>query len=288
MIAKVAFGLALSVSAASAADPIISVGLSAGSNPNASLSSEIATLQAREHSAEAEGLNKISAAMQAALSNAKAEIASVVGGKSFMRNSVLVKVLSGPGISHANLQRIADLEGVRGGYESGEIAQAASEFDAINKVVIGELRSALHGGASFLKSDVLVKAGSTPFPTIMGMLKQMEYGRDSSESKVRSKILDLELAYAKQLNSVIASAMSHSFLGDVANFARNPAPYDVINIALEDSTNDAIELRKDAEESRFEARAAADIAAARAQSGSALAKLTALEKAHAAAMSDIL
>jgi hypothetical protein len=270
-----------------AADPIISVGLSSGASPNAALAGEISTLNARRQAVEGSAVAKIQEAMNTALASAKAEIAQAIGGKSFMKNSVLVKVLSGPGISHANLQRIADLEGVRSNYEGAEVAQAAHEFDALTKIVVGELRSALHG-ASFLKSDVLVKAGSVPFPSVMGLLKNMEFARDGGEQALRSKILDLQLAFVQQLNGMIASGLHHSFLGDVATFARNPAPYDVVNIALESAAPDTGDVRKDAEEQRFEARTASEIADARAAAGAGLAKLTALEKAHASAMADIL
>ena len=53
---------------------------------------------------------------------------------------------------------VTNLESARSTVESAEIEQAASEFDALSQVVIGELRKALRGASSFL--DVQVAAGS--------------------------------------------------------------------------------------------------------------------------------
>ena len=85
------------------------------------------------------------------------------------------------------------------------LTKAASEFDALTQVVVGELKKALHGASSFL--DVEVTAGSAAFPTVEDLLQSMESHRDTSESATRGKILDLEIQFVRQLNGMIAHSL---------------------------------------------------------------------------------
>ena len=193
------------------ANSIISVGLSAPAQSLPALNSLVDHLEAAESSLESQGLTKIHAAMEKALSNAKSQIESVIAGSksSFLTaaddNSILIRPLSGPGVSSENLQEVSNLEGVRSGVEAQEIDQAAAEFDALTKVVVGELKSALRGSSSFV--DVQVTAGTASFPTVEDLLESMEHHRDASEASTRGKILEFEIQFVRQLNAIIARAL---------------------------------------------------------------------------------
>jgi hypothetical protein len=193
------------------ANSIISVGLSAPAQPLPALNSLVDHLEAAESSLESQGLSKIHAAMEKALSNAKTQIESAIAGSksSFLTasddNSILIRPLSGPGVSSENLQEVSNLEGVRSSVETQEIDQAATEFDALTKVVVGELKSALRGSSSFV--DVQVTAGTASFPTVEDLLESMEHHRDASEAGTRGKILELEIQFVRQLNAIIARAL---------------------------------------------------------------------------------
>merc|ERR1719160_1133303 len=99
--------------------------------------------------------------MNQALANAQTQIDSAVHGGSFLQSRgepVFVRVADGPlSLSTARAER---LEAMRGSMESKVIAQAASEFDGLTRVVVGELRRALRGsflGAAADSVDVKVK-----------------------------------------------------------------------------------------------------------------------------------
>lgn len=193
------------------ASAVIRVALSSPAQPLPTLNSLVQHLEARESSVESQGIAKVHAAMEKALNSAQRQIDAAVGSSkmSFLRaaddNSVLIRPLSGPGVATESLQEVANLESARSSVESAEIDQAASEFDALTQVVVGELNKALHGASSFL--DVEVAAGSASFPTVEDMLQSMEAHRDASESATRGKILDLEIQFVRQLNGMIAHAL---------------------------------------------------------------------------------
>lgn len=206
MLSKI-FALALGATVASASS-VITVGLSPDSNPAPTVSSLVSHLEAREASAESAGLSKLQSAYSQALASAQAQISAAIGKSSFLgakSDSVVIKVLSGPGISNANLQKIAHLAASRGSSEDAEIAAAAHDFDAITKVIVQELRAALSGKSSFV--DVKVKAGSIPFPTVEDLVRQMEARRDGSEASVRSRVLSTQIQFARALNGMIAKAL---------------------------------------------------------------------------------
>jgi hypothetical protein len=77
-------------------------------------------------------------------------------------------------------------------------------------------------------------------------------------------------------------------VAEVAREGANPAPYDVINVALESETSEPIAMRRSYEEARFESETLARIAERKAKANKALATLLATEKAHAQAMHEQL
>jgi hypothetical protein len=190
---------------------VITVGLSASARPLPTLLSLVDHLQASEASVESRGLSKVQAAMENALQHAKTQIESTIAASktSFLgasdSDSVLIRPLSGPGVATENLQEVTNLEAARSNVESHEIDQAAAEFDALTTVVVSELRKALRGGSSFV--DVQVQSGTVSFPTVEDILRGMEHHRDASESSTRGKMLDLQIQFVRQLNSIISRAL---------------------------------------------------------------------------------
>ena len=164
-----------------------------------------------ETAMEAEGLAAISKAMDSALANAKAEIDSAIHGSSFLRkqkNEVYVRVLGGA--ASQSMGRVEQFEGARSDIEAKRIAQAAAEFDSLAKIIVGELKNALHG--SFLRAgadeqSVKVKASDIAWPSTIDLLRNTEMGRDASESVFEGKVLDLQIKFCKSLNAMIARSL---------------------------------------------------------------------------------
>lgn len=204
-------GIFLCAVAVAAEQPVINVALSPSANPLPSVSSLIAKLESQRAEIEAGAANKLSAAFSSALSRAKARVHAALGGASFLQGDdtqvVYVKPLSTPGVAPAVLKEIAKVEKYRETVEKNIIDMAASEFDSLANIVIGELSR-----PSFLGSDTLnvrVQPGSHSFPTVAELVKIMEAKRDLSEEALQGKILDLQKQFLSALNQEIASALGH-------------------------------------------------------------------------------
>ncbi|CAD7975638.1 unnamed protein product [Amoebophrya sp. A25] len=163
----------------------------------------------QEASMEASALQSLSGAYQSAIAAAKQQIDAAIKGSFLQKRSdeIFVRVLDAP--APASLGRAEAMEGMRQKMESASIAQAVSEFDSLTKVVVGELRNALH--SSFLRGGeigVKVKASDIPFASTLDLLRAHETGRDMSEEKLQSKVLDMQIAFVKTLNGMIAAALA--------------------------------------------------------------------------------
>ena len=166
-----------------------------------------------EAAMESQGLAALQKAMSVALSRAQGEISAAIHGGSFLRRSsddtdtVFVRVMSGP--QSASTARAAAVEGVRSNLEGKVLTQAAAEFDSLTKVVVGELRRALR--SSFLQKgplNVKVKASDIPWVSSVDLLRSTESARDASEAAMQSKVLSLQIQFAKALNAMIARALA--------------------------------------------------------------------------------
>ena len=193
--------------AAADSEPLIQVALAPPVTGNAAF----AHFGAAEADMESQGLKSLSSAYQAALASAKAQISAAIKG-SFLKKSandeVFVRVLDAP--APASMGRVESFEGLRSSIESARIAQAVSEFDALTRVVVSELRNALHG--SFLRKGgaigVKVKASDIPFAGTLDLLKGTEVARDASETAFQSKVLDMQISFVKALNEMIKAALA--------------------------------------------------------------------------------
>ncbi|CAD7975291.1 unnamed protein product [Amoebophrya sp. A120] len=193
-------------SVAADSEPLIQVALA----PPVDAGSSFSSYGKAESAMEASGVSSLQKAMSSALASAKAEIDAVVHHSSFLQGApVFIRVMSGPE-SGASAGRVAAFENVRSDLESKRIAQATAEFGALAKIVIGELKSALHG--SFLQKGagsigVKVKASDIPWASTVDLLQATESSRDASEVALQGKILDMQIQFVKALNGMIASAL---------------------------------------------------------------------------------
>ncbi|CAD7975686.1 unnamed protein product [Amoebophrya sp. A25] len=186
-------------------EPLIEVALA----PPVGGSAGFANFAKQEASMEASALQSLSGAYQSAIASAKQQIDAAVKGSFLQKRSdeIFVRVLDAP--APASLGRAEAMEGMRQKMESASIAQAMSEFDSLTKVVVGELHNALH--SSFLRGGqigVKVKASDIPFASTLDLLRAQETGRDMSEEKLQSKVLDMQIAFVKTLNGMIAAALA--------------------------------------------------------------------------------
>ncbi|CAD7976434.1 unnamed protein product [Amoebophrya sp. A25] len=186
-------------------EPLIEVALA----PPVGGSAGFANFAKQEASMEASALQSLSGAYQSAIASAKQQIDAAVKGSFLQKRSdeIFVRVLDAP--APASLGRAEAMEGMRQKMESASIAQAAGEFDSLTKVVVGELQNALR--SSFLRGGqigVKVKASDIPFASTLDLLRAQETGRDMSEEKLQSKVLDMQIAFVKTLNGMIAAALA--------------------------------------------------------------------------------
>ena len=201
--------VAVCVAFAAAEQPVINVALAPSADPLPSVSHLISRLESQRAEIEAGAANKLNAAFSSALARAKARIHAAVGG-SFLRANdnqvVYVKTLSTPGVAPSVLKEIAKVEKYRETIEKNIIDMAASEFDSLANVVIGEASR-----PSFLKADTLnvrVQPGSHSFPTVAELVKVMEAKRDLSEEALQGRILDLQKQFLSALNQELASSLA--------------------------------------------------------------------------------
>ena len=135
--------------------------------------------------------------------------------------------------------QVERIEQSRATAESGLFEQAIREVRALGRVVVHELKEQLQrqvrkaehathasAAASFLQSqalgqqgvetlegsllppelDVRLSASSVPFPTVAGLVRDMEGRRDSSEGQVKQQILAAELRYLRAANELVRDA----------------------------------------------------------------------------------
>ena len=205
-MSRVVIASLMATAASADSEPLIQVALAP---PVEGSGAAFAGFGKSEAAMESAGLSSLQKAYTSALASAKAQIDAAVHGSSFLKSPELfVRVLNGPeaGVSAA---RVESFENVRSDIEGKRIAQATAEFDALTKVVVAELKNALH--SSFLRKGdlgVKVKASDIPWASTMDLLRGVEAGRDASEAVFAGKVLDLQTQYVKSLNGMIAAALA--------------------------------------------------------------------------------
>ena len=202
-----------------AADPTIKIGLS-GSG-----SGELRRVldEAGQRQAGIANSGSLDQAYSAALSAAKAEIESVIsahmGGSSFLKQSVRVKVASTPGLQNDELRAVENYEAQGELGASRQMDTAAAEFSQLGNAVVNQLERALSEffpKSSFLAApgeaeglgpvaNVQITAGA--FPTIANLVAQQ------GSVNVEGAIIDKMTSFVRDLNGIIAASLnSHSFL----------------------------------------------------------------------------
>ena len=153
-------------------------------------------------------------------------------------DALLVKVFPVPAPDAAIGDKIAAIDKKQVRAEAHLFKQAAAEMKALVDIFVDEVdqqlklhirstRSGKVGAAGFLQArrglhsdadvgsaspqlDVRVGASDVPFPTIEGLVQQMEDGRASSEESVRQHILGLELQLLQAGNAMLEDRLRAS------------------------------------------------------------------------------
>lgn len=227
--------------------PVVNIRLGAPKNPMPEVAAEIAALEQEREHLEAEFDDTLQAAFDAALASAKSQINKMVAASmhfssssrtSFLQTSepaFAIKVSTVPvPVPDASIKGVMDkIEAKRNDAEKKMLEQACSEMQGLTAIVLNELGAqmqthamalqslssrAVAKGTGFLavsqaskalpeQANVRVEAGA-PFPTIAGMVQDMETRRDNAESQEASKVLEMELKLLQEENAMIKSALS--------------------------------------------------------------------------------
>ena len=221
------------------ATPVVDLKLSPAAAALPDIVAQIAGLDAARVDAEEEALGRLDAAYAAAASNAEAQIQSVFAERFIPRDastkliptSLLarsaagsdfrVEVLPAPFVSNRIRKRIALIERIRNIEESGLIDHAVGEFQMLVDLATRDLKMRLspasRRGASFLNRDSSVAPVAVdvrllppdgPFPTVAGLVAEMEERRDVAEDRVRQRITELQMKLVKHMGALVAEAIA--------------------------------------------------------------------------------
>ena len=221
------------------ATPVVDLKLSPAAAALPDVVAQIADLDAARADADEEALGRLDAVYAAAASRAEERIQSVFAehfgshdkaGK-FVAGSLLaargvgtdfrVEVSPAPPVSNRIRKRIALIERLRKFDELRLVDQAVGEFEMLVDIAMGELKGRLsrasRRGSAFLKEqaaaeppavDVRLLPPDGPFPTVAGLVADMEGRRDVAEDRLRQRIVDLELRLVKHMGVVVAAAVA--------------------------------------------------------------------------------
>jgi len=223
------------------ATPVVDLSLSPAAAALPDVVAQIAGLDAARADAEEEALGRLDAVYAAAASSAEERIQSLfakpaspldssasnrrVVGSLLAARSVgtdfRVEVSPAPPVSNRIRKRIALVERIRSFDEQRLVDQAVGEFQMLVDMAVSELKGSLSRassrGVSFLKEraadgplavDVRLLPPAGPFPTVAGLVADMEDRRDVAEDRLRQRILELELRLVKRMGAVVAAAVA--------------------------------------------------------------------------------
>lgn len=221
------------------ATPVVDVKLSPAAAALPDVVAQIASLDAARAVVEEEALGRLDAAYAAAASSAESRIQSLFA-KHVIPHSVSAKrvpaslletraagadfrveVLPAPSVSNRIRKRIALVERVRNVEESRLVDQAVGEFQMLVDLAVRELNARLSRassrGASFLNKgpvvepvavDVRLLPPDGPFPTVAGLVAEMEERRDVVEGRLRQRVAELQLKLVKHMAAIVAQAVA--------------------------------------------------------------------------------
>merc|ERR1712224_1122463 len=160
-------------------------------------------------SAMGDGLSRLSRAAESALAAAKNEASAIIGGSFLQDSEVFVKVMNSPGMAKSTISRMDRAAGVVDDIQRSRIQTAEAEFGSLAKAILSNLRSSLRS-SFFASSNVRVRASSTPYPSPSDMLQHTFGAEQNMDRALESKILDMQVAFCRALNSFIASKLHRS------------------------------------------------------------------------------
>lgn len=223
------------------ATPVVDVKLSPAAAALPDVVAQIAGLDAARADAEEEALGRLDAVYAAAASSAEERIQSLFAKPAGPRDSSAsdrrvvgsllaarsvgtdfrVEVSPAPPVSNRIRKRIALVERIRSFDAQRLVDQAVGEFQMLVDMAVRELKGSLSRassrGVSFLKEraadaplavDVRLLPLAGPFPTVAGLVADMEDRRDVAEDRLRQRILELELRLVKRMGAVVAAAVA--------------------------------------------------------------------------------
>lgn len=223
------------------ATPVVDLKLSPAAAALPEVVAQIAGLDAARAEAEDEALARMDAVYTAAASSAEARLQSLFAKHASPRDSsdsgkfsvgsllaarsagadFRIEVSPAPPVSNRIQKRIALIERARKLDEQRLVDQAVGEFQMLVDLAVSEVKGRLsrasRRGASFLKEhaavepspvDVRLLPPDSPFPTVAGLVADMEDRRDVAEDRLRQRILELELRLVKHMGAVVAAAVA--------------------------------------------------------------------------------
>lgn len=219
--------------------PVVDLKLSPAAASLPDIVAQVAGLDAARIDAENVALARLDAAYEAAASDAEAKVAKlfakglVSGARSakFAAASFLgaraagpdfrVEVSPAPPTSNRIRKQIASIERIRSIDESRLVDQAVGEFQMLVDIFLGDLAAGLHRssarGVAFLDAgaaaqpaavDVRLLPPDEPFPSVAGLVADMEARRDVAEDGLRQRIAELELKLVKHMRSIVGTNMA--------------------------------------------------------------------------------
>lgn len=200
-----------------AANEVVEVSLGAPTLPYPQVTSAIASAESARKSAEAKFLAQLDGAYSQIVSQATAQVASIVRGRnSFLGNNptdptLELELVPSGSDEAAGAAAVSSLESKRSASEAARINQAVSELGELAKVILSEYSRAAGARKSFLEGsgrEMNVKITTdSGFPTIASLAENMEARRDVAEDAVRARILDYQIRLAKSINSAARAAL---------------------------------------------------------------------------------
>lgn len=219
------------------AAPVVDLKLAPAAAALPDILSQIAGLEAARVDAEEASLARLDAAYEAAASDAEAKIQSLFT-KAFLSGGGSAKVIAAsflgargvdfrvgispaPPVKNRIRKQIALIERIRGVEESRLVDQAVAEFQMLVDVLVNDLKSGLlrasGRGIAFLDTgpaaepvaaDIRLLPPDEPFPTVAGLVADMEERRDVAEDRLRQRILDLDLQLVKHMKAIVSAALA--------------------------------------------------------------------------------
>ena len=222
------------VAAVARSDPIVNLRLSPPADPLPQVSKLIGGLEADRRSVEADAEQSLQVAFDHAVANGRARIHEVVanaavgargGSVAFLaekavvgQGKFLLKVSPAQAPSGAVRSGVVRLDRVLASEEKALTQQACREMGLLVDVVAGMLKSELVAAsasrsrvASFLASggDLNVRlSASDAYPTVAGLVTEMEDRRADGEASLRQRIAEMQLKLLQELNGFVSQAFA--------------------------------------------------------------------------------